>query len=279
MNNLYIFDCEVFAHDWLIVFKNKETRQYTVIWNDNDAVIEFMASKPLVAGFNNKHYDQFIVKAIMQGCSPEEVKSVNDYIILEGGNAWDIPFIRQAPRFNQYDLMDDCQKGLSLKAIEAHLGMNIEETTVDFNISRHLSDDEKQRTEFYCKCDVDATDNLCDLRQDYLNNKIRLGQECGLSAEEALYMTNATLTSKYLKAVKPEKPWDDERNYKFPENLKFEYIPEEVIKFFERIHDMNIPSKKLFNSKIGITVGNCPATIAFGGIHGAIPCYKEVVEV
>lgn len=29
----YIFDCEVFAHDWLFVFKEVATGEYTVIWN------------------------------------------------------------------------------------------------------------------------------------------------------------------------------------------------------------------------------------------------------
>ena len=38
----YIFDCEVFAHDWLFVFKEVATGEYTVIWNDNDEVLAFM---------------------------------------------------------------------------------------------------------------------------------------------------------------------------------------------------------------------------------------------
>lgn len=38
MDNLFIFDCEVFAFDWLFVFKHKATGEYTVIHNDNEAV-------------------------------------------------------------------------------------------------------------------------------------------------------------------------------------------------------------------------------------------------
>lgn len=34
----FIFDCEVFAYDWLFVFKDKVTGEYTEIWNDNEAV-------------------------------------------------------------------------------------------------------------------------------------------------------------------------------------------------------------------------------------------------
>ena len=53
----YIFDCEVFAHDWLFVFKEVATGEYTVIWNDNDEVLAFMERNPYLGGFNNKHYD------------------------------------------------------------------------------------------------------------------------------------------------------------------------------------------------------------------------------
>lgn len=49
----YIFDCEVFAHDWLFVFKEVATGEYTVIWNDNDEVLAFMERNPYLGGFNN----------------------------------------------------------------------------------------------------------------------------------------------------------------------------------------------------------------------------------
>lgn len=278
LENLYIFDCEVFIHDWLFVFKHKQTKEYTVIWNDREALEEFMQQQPLLAGFNNKHYDQFILKGVLVGLTPEEIKELNDYIILEGHNGWEHPSMRNSPWFDQYDLMDDCQAGLSLKAIEAHLGMDIKETQVSFDIDRYLTDEERELTVYYCKHDVDATDKLDDLRQDYIKNKLKLGQEIGLSPEKALYMTNAKLTATYLDAKPPEEPWTDEREYQYPPNLKREYIPAEVFEFFDRIHDPSIPSNVLFSQKLEIMVGDCPTTLAYGGIHGAIPCYKEVGE-
>ena len=77
----YIFDCEVFAHDWLFVFKEVATGEYTVIWNDNDEVLAFMERNPYLGGFNNKHYDNHILKAVMCGFTPEQVKEINDLII------------------------------------------------------------------------------------------------------------------------------------------------------------------------------------------------------
>lgn len=275
-NDIFIFDCEVFAHDWLFVFKEIATGEYTVIHNDNDAVVAFMERNPFLGGFNNKHYDNFILKGVMCGLTPEQIKEINDLIIVSEINGWDIPILREyRVYFDSFDLMDDCQVGLSLKAIEAHLGIPIEETEVDFNITHRLSEKELQETIYYCKYDVDATEKLYHLRQAYLKNKVTLGKARNLTDRQAMYMTNAKLTSVYLKAQKPENPWNDERKYQYPEKLLRQYIPQEVFDFFDRMKDDRIPNDELFSSKLKIMVGVCPCTIAYGGIHGAIPTYVE----
>ena len=271
---MYIFDCEVFSHDWLFVFRDVESGEFTVIHNDNEAVKQFMSREPMLCGFNNKHYDNFILKAVLCDADPALVKKINDFIIVQGRNGWENEFLAQYKVFfDSFDLMDDCQKGLSLKAIEAHLGIPIEETEVDFNTDRPLTAEELESTVFYCKYDVEATTLLFHLRRTYLQNKITLGKECGLSEAKALYMTNAKLTAAYLKAE--QQPHDDEREYQYSDKLLRQYIPKEVFEFFDRIHDLSIPSEQVFSESLDIMVGVCPCTIAYGGIHGAIPKYAE----
>lgn len=272
---MHIFDCEVFKHDWLFVFKEVETGEYTIIHNDNEAVKAFMSEERLLAGFNNKNYDNHILKAVLCDADPLTVKDINDYII-SGNNGWEHPFIRGCRcYFDSFDLMDDMQQGLSLKAIEAHLGIDIEETSVDFNIDRALTAEELESTIFYCKYDVDATERLFQLRGDYLQNKLTLGRSKGLDDPKALYMTNAKLTATYLCAHAPEDDRCDEREYHYPDNLLREYIPAEVFAFFDRMHDKRITDADLFSSKYDFTIGDCECTIGFGGIHGAIPTYRE----
>lgn len=270
----YTYDTEVFAHDFIVVFKDKETGRYSVFHNNNADVREFINDDSIYCGFNSKGYDQYIIKAIVQGYSPEEVKQVNDWII-GGGQGWQCPLLEGIYyRFNNVDIMDDMQMGLSLKAIEGHLGLSIEETEVDFNLDRPLTDEEIALTIKYCKHDVDATEYLTDLRKNYLNNKIYLGSLKGIDSVKALSMTNAKLTALYVDA-KRECEYDDERKYKYPTNLLRGYIPQEVFDFFNKLHDPSIPDDELFKSKLDITSGDCPVTIGFGGIHGAIPFYQE----
>lgn len=268
---LIVYDCEVFAYDYLVTLKDKETGHKTRIWNDNEAVKACINEEEIYVGFNSKHYDQFIIKAICCGFTPQEVKQVNDFII-GGGQGWECPMLRdQYFRFNNVDIKDDMQMGLSLKAIEGHLRMSVQESTVPFDIDRPLTEEERGEVEFYCDHDVDTTDNLIELRKDYLKSKINIGRLVGIDDVKAMGMTNAKLTAALLQATK--KPHDDERQYQYPPNLKRELIPPEVFEFFDRMKDPELSDKEIFSSKIEIKIGDCPVTIGYGGIHGAIPNY------
>ena len=268
---LIVYDIECFAHDYLVTFKDKKTGHYTRIWNDSEAVRACITDDCIFVGFNSKHYDQFILKAICCGFSQQEVKQVNDYII-GGGQGWECPMLQnQFFRFNNVDIKDDMQMGLSLKAIEGHLGLSVQESTVPFDIDRPLTEEERKEVEFYCDHDVDTTDKVLDLRKNYLKSKIDIGKLTGIDEVKAMSMTNAKLTAALLQATK--KPHDDERQYQYPENLKRELIPPEVFEFFDRMKDPELSDKEVFSSKLEITIGDCPVTIGYGGIHGAIPNY------
>ena len=266
---LVTYDCEVFQHDWLVVLKDYETKHFTVIHNDNSALRACIDDDNVYCGFNSKSYDQYIIKAICAGFSPEEIKQVNDWIIA-GNQGWECPLLRGVRFwFNNIDIKDDMQMGLSLKAIEGHLHMDICESEVDFTLERPLTPEELESTVFYCKHDVDATEKIIDLRKNYLQNKINIGKLAGLDEVKAMSMTNAKLTAAMLKAKLVEH--DDERCYQYPENLRREYIPQEVFDFFDRMKDDSLSDKDVFTGKLNITIGECPVTIGYGGIHGAIP--------
>ena len=272
--SMFIYDLEVFKADWIVIFKNVANGEYTIIHNDNEAVKQFMANGPLLGGFNNKWYDNHILKAILADADNSTVKEINDFII-GGGNGWEHSWLSQQRGiwFNSFDLFDDVQQGLSLKAIEAHLGLPIEESEVDFNIDRPLTPEELQQTVDYCKYDVDVTEKLLTIRKDYLQGKLALARMGDIPEERALYSTNAKAVALFLGATKQDR--DDERQYKIPENLRLEFIPQEVKDFFGKMSDMKIPDDVLFKSKLNIHIGNCPTKYGFGGVHGSLTGYFE----
>ena len=265
---LVVYDFEVTKYDWLVVLKDVETGHYTKIHNDNEAFRACMDDQAIYVGFNSKFYDQYIAKGVVCDFTPQELKELNDYIIVKRKQGWQYPAFNGVYwRMNNVDIMDDMQNGLSLKAIEGHLGLNIKETETDFNIDRPLTPDELDRMFKYCRSDVDATEAILKIRKDYLQNKINIGKLAGLPPEKAMSMTNAKLTAAMLRAS--PQPHDDERQYKYPDNLLREYIPPEVFEFFDKMYDETIPDEVLFKDSLEIVVGECPTKIAWGGIHGA----------
>lgn len=271
------YDCECSRYNYLVVFKEKSSGQYFVFHNDPQGVEDFIKDQQdeIFAGFNVKNYDKYIVGAIVNDGQPLKVKEVNDFII-NSHKPWEYKDKELINiYFNNCDLMDDMQMGLSLKAIEGHLGMDITETDVDFNIDRPWTQEELQLMIKYCKKDVDMVETLVDLRQDYLKNKIILGRAKGLKDSQALYMTNAKLTASYLGAIK--KDHDDERDYVYPSNLKMEYIPKEVKEFFDKYSNRSIPDEEIFcpDYKCELNIDECNIQVGLGGIHGSIDNYIE----
>lgn len=273
MTALYSADLEVFKYDWLLVAKDIKTKEYTVIHNNNYEVKEFIKTKPLLAFANGKHYDQHILKAILAGADNTIIKEINDYIIA-GGLGFEHWFLQQnRVFFHSMDLFDDMQIGLSVKAIEAHLGLPVIESPISFDIDRPLTEEELDETIRYCKYDVDMVETLLHLRKNYLDSKVRLGAMKGIPPEKALYMTNAKVTAAYLGAVR--KDWQDGRFYEPPSVTATDQLPKEIVDYFLTINDHNIPDEELFKTTLTVDLGGCPTKYAWGGVHGSLSCYHE----
>jgi len=270
--NIYTYDCEVYKYDYIVVCKNYATGRYTVTHNDKTALEALISPESVFFGFNSKSYDQYIIKAIMADFEPQVVKKVNDWII-QGKQGYQCPALKGVfCDFNNVDLRDDMQQTLSLKSIEGHLGMSIEETEVPFNIDRPLTEKELQLVIKYCKHDVDATEQLLKLRKDYIKTKANLGSRAGIDSIQAMGLTNAKLTAKMLRATYQER--HDGRLYEYPQNLDKRHIPEEVLQFFDQIRDESIPDEDLFSRSLDIEIGGMPCRYAWGGVHGSLTGYR-----
>ncbi|MDD2952521.1 MAG: ERF family protein [Parabacteroides sp.] len=274
---IWIYDIEVFAHDWIVDVLDTDNLRHTTFHNNNYQLKTFLAEhrEDCFGGFNNKHYDDWIVQSMITGADNDIVKQHNDFII-SGGNGWEFPFISfQKKAFNSFDLRDDIpDKGLSLKAIEGNLHLPIVESSIPFDYPEPLNEDQLAEVIRYCKYDVESTYALYQARADYIKSKRTVAKLKGMSEAEGLKLTNAKLSAVYLDAEKVER--NDERDYIFPDNINYDLMPKEILDFFKQIYDKSIPDEKLFKTKLNITLGGCPCTYAWGGVHGAIP--NAIVE-
>ena len=132
------YDWEVFKYDNLVVIINPFTKEDVVIENDPEALRRYYEAhkNDIWVGYNNRHYDQWITKAVLAGF---DAWKMNDWLINQGRQGWEFSSLLSNYPMINYDLM---LLGKSLKQLEGFQGHNIHETGVDFRIDRKLTQEE-----------------------------------------------------------------------------------------------------------------------------------------
>ena len=272
---MIFYDFEVFKEDWLAVFIDITHKTEQVIVNNPDelkALYEANRSDIWV-GFNNRHYDQYIMKDILLGLDP---KRINDWIIMEKREGWQFSSaFNKIPMIN-YDVMPNPPVGL--KTIEGFLGSDIKETDVPFDINRKLIEAEIEETIKYCRHDVEQTIKIFLEKIDEFNAMhgiIRAFPD--MVSLSNIGDSEARITAKVLGCSKRQ--FDDEFDYFFLPCLKlnkYKYVQDWFEEKREEALSMDLQNcdkyyKKLWykSQNLDTTVAGIPHTFGFGGLHGA----------
>lgn len=267
------YDFEVFKKDWLVVFIGQDDSEI-VVWNDPAILRKALEKFDCLVGFNNYFYDDFILTGIMSGYNNYEVWKLSNTIVNGGNIPSDIR--ATATKLPTLDTKQELDPRLSLKVIEANLGMNIFETPVSFNIDRELTDSEVDTVIEYCRHDVETTKKLFLLRKDYFESKFDICSEFKLDKLD-VRKTRANLASKVLKCSKDRLPAgvldnDDRLDITIVDELRTENIPNEILNFYKNIRQRfedGESFESLEKEKLVYTLAGVEHTYAFGGLHGA----------
>lgn len=272
LDRLWGYDFEVTEYDWLLVLKDYRNRNRVVFHNAIPNDIQNFIDKynPIMMGYNNNGYDKFILKAILNGYTPEEVKEVNDYII-GGGNGWEIDLgYTEIP--TQVDLINCIVPRKSLKELEGNLRMNITESTIDFNIDHKWSKQEYDEMLYYCDHDVDALFPIFDILITKFKSKYIIARLGDIDPEYALSLTDANLTAVLLGAERIEH--DDPFGYEYPDVIDKTKIPKEALDYFDDLIEHNdleykveAPCLDLKTINFQLGVGGCHGFIKEGVYH------------
>ena len=257
---LNFYDFEVFAHDWLVVIINLYEKTETVIVNDKEKLEDYYEShkNEIWVGYNNNHYDQYIMKAILCDFDPKEV---NDFIIKDGKQGWQFSSLFRKITMYNYDAMFRSDRGL--KALEGFMGNNIKETSVPFDIDRKLTTDEINETIKYCRHDVEQTIEVFFARKDKFDAQMGLIKMFNLPLSD-ISRTLTQLSAKVLEAQRQQR--DDEFNISFPDTLRInKYV--EVVEWYKNSNNRD------YSKSLTIKVAGVETQFGWGGIHSAIPKY------
>lgn len=257
---MLFYDFEVFKYDWLVVVKDTATRTTHEIVNSPDELeaLYERSKKEIWCGFNSRHYDQYILKAILCGFDP---KKVNDYIIVKGNPGWKFAptMFRNIPLLN-YDVMLGTDRGL--KSFEGFMGHDIKETSVPFDIDRKLTDAEIRETLKYCNHDVDHAMEVFLKRTEEFNTMMYFIKHFKLPID-FISKTKAQLAAEILGGNRKGESFDDE--FQFPildclELKKYRYIADWYRN--PENHDYKKKQDK-------VMVAGVEHTFSWGGGHGA----------
>jgi hypothetical protein len=269
LDRLWGYDFEVTKHDWLLVLKDYRNRKRIVFHNaiPNDVQNFIDTYKPIMMGYNNNGYDKYILKAILSGYTPEEIKDVNDHII-GGGNGWELDLgYMEIP--TQVDLINCIIPRKSLKELEGNLRMNITESTVDFNIDHKWSEQEYDEMLYYCDHDVDALFPIFDILITRFKSKFIIARLGKIDEEYALSLTDANLTAVLLGAERVEH--DDPFGYEYPDVIDKTKIPKQALDYFDDLiahndldYKVEAPCLDLKTIDFQLGVGGCHGFIKDG---------------
>lgn len=264
VNGLLFYDFEVFKYDWLVVVMDMTAKKTHVIINSPEELEALYKAniKEIWVGFDSRHYDQYILKAILCGFDP---KKVNDYIITKGNPGWKFSSLfRQFPLWN-YDVMLNTDVGL--KSFEGFMGNDIKETSVPFNIDRKLTPEEIAETVKYCKHDVEQTVQVFLKRTEEFNTMMYFIKHFGLSMDY-ISKTKAQLAAEILGGNRKGADFDDEFQFPILDCLhlnKYKHIAEWYAN--PENHDYSKKQDKQI-------VAGVEHTFAWGGGHGARAKYS-----
>lgn len=271
------YDIEVFKENALVIFKNYDGETLYVLNTLEDFTrIESIISGKVLVGYNNYHYDDFILSSMIAGDDYQKIKQNNDRIIEEG--------YRPFSALNQNIFSLDCFQQLdasrpSLKKIEANLGLSIKESDIPFDIDRKLTEEEMLETIKYCETDIDATIVIFKLRWfDYFEPKLNILQQLPEWSRKYNLRRNVTriipeilLKDEYGNSLKYFQ-WHDFRLDKDLTNKRYDLldkVPQEIVDIWTNGENGKYTHYDFDN------------TIVFskGGLHGVKNNKKEFYDI
>lgn len=275
---MLFYDFEVFKYDWLVVIKDTVSRTTTNIINDTKTLRKFYDNhkEDIWVGFNSRSYDQYILKGILLGMDPKEI---NDFIIIQHKGGWEYSSLFFKMQLYNYDIMTDRNRGL--KQLEAFMGNDIRETTVNFDIDRKLTPEEIKEVLFYCNHDVEQTMYV------FMNRKEEFESQMGLIKTFKLPLKYISKTKAQLSAIilETERVHNrkDEFNITLVDTIRLsKHI--DIYTWYKNTRDSLLADSDLLESlyndeskkrkwyksnQLNVDIMGVPHTFAWGGLHGA----------
>ena len=268
---MVFFDFEVTEYDWLVVLLDMINQKEQVIINSPSDLEQFYQEHKsnIWVGFNNHHYDDYILKGILCGLNPKEI---NDFIIIKGEAGWKFSnLFRKIPLLSYDVFQHKIDRGL--KFFEGSLGSMIKESSIPFDIDRKLTEAEIQEMVRYCRHDVEQTVEVFLQRKnefDAIMSLIKMFPEV-LSIRD-IGLTKAQISAKILECERVRR--DDEFDLSVLPCIQIKKY-RKAIDFYMSFRGRTDPDE-VYSQTLTMMIAGVEHSISWGGIHAGKEKYQNL---
>ena len=268
---MLFFDFEVFIKDWLVVILDMDNRKEHVIINSSSDLKQFYQEHKtdIWVGFNNHHYDDYILKGILCDMNPKEI---NDHIIIKEKAGWTFSNLFRSIPLLSYDVFQ-AKIDRGLKFFEGSLGNMVKESSIPFDIPRKLTEEELQETVKYCRHDVEQTVEVFMQRKadfDAIMSLIKMFPEV-LSIRD-IGLTKAQISAKILECEKVRR--NDEFDLFVLPCIQIKKYRKAIDFYMSMVGKTN--QKEVYSESLNMIIAGLEHNISWGGIHAGKEKYQNL---
>ena len=228
MTTVAFYDTECFPNYWLLKFRPRGGRVHSFRLHAGQAfdsvtiayIIQLFDTHTTVS-FNGNGYDVPVITAALIGYTTEQLKWLNDRIIVERVRPWELDL----PKWQPADHIDVMEVAPGAGSQKQYAGRIHCKTMRDlpYEPDRHLTAAEITEVDSYCENDLDVLEALYDALAPMLEQRVALSKRYGidLRSKSDAQVAEAVLKLRCEQATgqriyKPQIDWGMQFQYKVP---------------------------------------------------------------
>lgn len=228
-----VYDTECFPNYWLLKLRPKGGPVYSFRiragqrFTDQDiARMRLLFEAYTTVSFNGRGYDVPMITAALMGYTVEQLKWLNDRIIVERVKPWELGLPDWAPA-DHIDVMEVAPGAGSQKQYAGRIHCKTMRD-LPYEPDRFLTEPEIVEVDTYCENDLDVLEALFDALQPQIHQRETLGKRYGidLRSKSDAQVAEAVLKRRCEQATgrrifKPDVDWNLAFRYKVPAFISY----------------------------------------------------------
>lgn len=284
------YDTECFPNYWLLKFRPQGGEPCTFSLQAGES-FDFAARERIlklfelftVISFNGNYYDVPMIAAALAGYTCEQLKWLNDQIILQGLKPWELNLPEWKPS-DHIDIMEVAPGAGSQKQYAGRIHCKTMQD-LPYEPDRYLSCEEILKVDSYCENDLSVLEALYVALAPQLQQREDLSKRYGIDLRsksdaqlaEAVLKRRCEQALGYHRIYKPEIDW----------NLKFRYEPPAFLSFQspQLLQAFEVIKAAIFTlggsgsvvmpqqlEGLEISIGKAVYRLGIGGLHSSEKC-------